>query len=83
MSHRPYPNADRALRQLDRHGRTLTAVPLTELSATDLMTLAVSRPDGPRPEEVEEAARRMQKASTTMSEALEKFGLHVTFARTA
>lgn len=27
MSYRPYPNADRALRQLDRHTRPATPVP--------------------------------------------------------
>jgi hypothetical protein len=30
MAYRPYPNADRALRQLDRHGRTVPPRPLTE-----------------------------------------------------
>jgi hypothetical protein len=30
VTYRPYPSADRALRQLDRHGRTVPPRPLTE-----------------------------------------------------
>lgn len=69
MTHRPYPNADRALAQLDRHGRTLTAVPLTELTDQDLQTLA-SRFGGPNPDEFAEIHRRLAVKAETLGEAL-------------
>ncbi|MDQ0791933.1 hypothetical protein [Streptomyces sp. B1I3] len=74
MTHRPYPNVNRALAQLDRHGRTLTAVPLTELTDQDLQTLA-SRFGGPNPDEFAEIHRRLAVKAETLGAALGRVGL--------
>ncbi|NNJ04161.1 hypothetical protein HHX38_08440 [Streptomyces sp. PKU-MA01144] len=75
MSHRMYPSVDRARRQLDRHGRTLTATPLSELSTVDLCTRATSRLGGPTIEEVAEVARRVQRSARTLGESMDKVRL--------
>jgi hypothetical protein len=75
MTYRAYPNPDRALRQLDRHGRTLTAVPLAELSTVDLCAIATSRMGGPTAEEILEISRRLNLAIQGMGALFERMRL--------
>lgn len=82
MTHRPYPNADRALAQLNRHGRTLTAVPLAELSDQDLQALA-SRFGGPTPDEFAEINRRLAAKAETLGEALGRVRLRAALSHAA
>lgn len=68
MTH--YPNPDRALRQLRRHGRTPAAVPLREMRPSDLVHVATTHPRGPQPEHLAEADRRVREASPLTARVL-------------